>query len=171
MSNKYDGSGDIRTLFLTSSSVPDVMTHAQPLRIVGKQAKQASPVRTLRRAQIFDDSIYSLMREAPRLSRLELMAIDFPGSPFGALAGAAIRHLALHVTHFHDTHQRSQEAVLTSVLADLPQLASLDMSFPKCVPPRPFPEYSRCQRPSAQRRACGMAADWPASTACTHAMS
>ncbi len=94
--------------------------------------------------------MYSLMREAPRLSRLELKAIDFPGAPFGALAGAPIRHLALHVTHFHDNHQHSQEAVLTSVLADLPQLASLDMSFPKCGPAL----VKLLSAPSAQSSAC-----------------
>lgn len=80
--------------------------------------------------------MYSLLREAPRLTTLELKGLEFPGSvhgsnPFSALAGASIRYLELRVTRFHDDTRRSLEEALTSVLASLPQLGWLDMSFPR----------------------------------------
>ena len=107
---------------------------------IGSQKEAtATLILALLRAQIFDSGIYSLLREAPRLTSLELRGFEFPGMPFGALAGAAIRHLTLHVDRFHDDQRRSNETTLTSVLGDLPQLTSLDMTFPKCAP------FHRCR--------------------------
>ena len=83
--------------------------------------------------------MYSLIREAPRLTSLVLKGVEFPGtrpgdipSGFAALAGASIRHLELHVTRFYDDARGGSEHALTSVLASLPQLRSLDMSFARC---------------------------------------
>ena len=80
--------------------------------------------------------MYSLIRLAHGLTSLELRGIDFPPGPvnhgpFTALAGMPLRHLVLHVTSFRDDHGRSMEAALTSVLGNLPQLGSLDMTFPR----------------------------------------
>lgn len=88
-------------------------------------------------AQIVDTSLCSMIRTAVQLTSLELRGFDLTDtSPdnahFSALAGAPIRHMALHVTRFADSVRRGMEEALTSMLANLPQLTSLDMSFPRC---------------------------------------
>ena len=114
-------------------------------------------------AQIFDTSLYSLIRELPRLTGLELNRVAFPYglpgfSPFSALAGAPLRVLVMHVTRFQDDAQRSMHDTLTSVLASLSQLVYLDMTFPRravrtdhgiasssghAATPRPLPEPAK----------------------------
>ena len=78
------------------------------------------------------------MRTAPRLTSLELRGIEFSSftskvHPLLVLAGMPLRHLVLHVVRPQSDLRRSTEEAVTSVLADLPQLISLDISFPRCV--------------------------------------
>jgi len=88
-------------------------------------------------SQTSDASMYSMLRTAPGLTRLEMKGIDLPsgqtkGNQFLALRGAPLRHLVLHVPRFYNSGTGSEEALM-SVLADLRQLVSLDMSFPRCA--------------------------------------
>ena len=81
--------------------------------------------------------MYSMLRTARGLTSLELRGIELPSgqakdSQLLALRGAPLRHLVLHVPRYYDSVPRSEEALM-SVLADLPQLVSLDMAFPRCA--------------------------------------
>ena len=94
--------------------------------------------------------MYSVIGAAAHeLTSLELKGIQFPACArgmgggvsdcaFSALAGLPIRHLALHVTGFQDHRHSDVGDVLLPVLANLPRLTSLDMSFPDAPP------YGRC---------------------------
>ena len=97
--------------------------------------------------------MYSVIGAARGLTSLELLGFDFPLAVNGhchlsALGGMRLRHLVLNATRFQDDARRSLAEALMAVLADLPQLVSLEMSFPRCAvndrhgyPAAQFPGY------------------------------
>ena len=88
--------------------------------------------------KVSDTSMYSIIGAARGLTSLELRGFDFPLAAGGhchlsALGGMRLRHLVLHATRFQDDARRSLAEALMSALADLPELVSLDMAFPRCA--------------------------------------
>ena len=82
--------------------------------------------------------MYSLIGAARELKILQLTGFDFPPAASGhchlsALGGMRLRHLVLIATRFQDDARRSLADALMTMLADLPQLVSLEMSFPRCA--------------------------------------
>ncbi len=97
-----------------------------------------SPDAPPRCPQISDTSMYSLIGAARHLKILQLTGFDFPLAANGhchlaALGGMRLRHLVLVATRFQDDARRSLADALMTMLADLPQLVSLEMSFPRCA--------------------------------------
>ena len=108
--------------------------------------------------QMSDPSMYSVMRTAHGLTGLELRGVNFPSylprlHPLLVVAGMPLRHMVLHVARFQSDFRHGMEEAVTSVLAGLPHLVSLDMSFPPCAAFRAG--ASRRVRRSAQWRVCG----------------
>jgi len=123
-----------------------------------------SPDAPPRYPQISDTSMYSLIGTARGLRSLQLTGFDFPLAtnghcPLSALAGLRhLRHLVLNATRFQDDARRSLADALMAVLADLPQLVALEVSFPRCALWQAFSWFENavaegcCAQRSAARR-------------------